>query len=336
MTDDELLEAQLVIDDPFNQAGLKTTLPEGAEVADILNIYNYKGYPQRKVHCAVCGSARHRMGFTLKLANGDLVLVGSSCGAEIAHESWAQHQKALKGQQDRQYYLRVLSRVRDIDPTVLRMLRAFERNFDQISRLHTRFQRTMPDVYELLRQRCLVGQPMLEIKVFRENKVQELSSSGNRQSARFVEETTFRHRLQGIQFFQYADPLSEFEHAVSSVEALLNLAQGTTGHSTATFRRHFKAMRGALGKIGRLIEAYNSVQDLFAAENLTGIADWMKRSDYKNGEYWVEEGALWWDGGRDGDAGKMHWPPPYHRMEPVALTALTTMMSLPRLVIVEE
>lgn len=332
LTDEELLQAQLRLDDPYEQKNRIDRLPIGAEVKDILNIYAFKDYPIQKVRCAVCNSRRHKYGFTVLLSTGELLLVGSSCGVEIAHASWAQFEQRLKGQLDRQYYLRLIERIQSTDASHFRAIRSLERPFDRLSSLHRRFQKTLPTPYQLFGQRFRAGQPVLEVRVLRESQVRELSSTNGNAAPKYVEDVVFRHRLQGIQFFYCSDPLAEFKTSIASVEAVLALSTNTSSLSVNHFRKRFASARTALKQLSMLIEAYNAITDFFAPSNLVGAAEWLNRSHLNDGKYWAEDGALWWDGGRSNDAGKMHWPAPHHKLDATSVGKFASALALPKAV----
>ena len=87
--DDGQLRLQaLRLRDPYDQPDLIFNIPSDAILLDIINIYVFERYPVEKVHCAKCGTRRHKFGFTALLASGDRLPLGSSCGAELFGESW--------------------------------------------------------------------------------------------------------------------------------------------------------------------------------------------------------------------------------------------------------
>lgn len=62
--------------DPEQQPGLVWTIPAGVEAAETINRYDFR---DRKVRCVVCHAARHNRGVTVRLTNGEIVLMGHDC-----------------------------------------------------------------------------------------------------------------------------------------------------------------------------------------------------------------------------------------------------------------
>jgi hypothetical protein len=88
LSDAELRQRQLEIDDPHDQPNLTAHIPEGVSPVRILNVYRFSKWPAEKAYCSKCEARRHRDGFTVELDDGSSGLLGSKCGADLWGESW--------------------------------------------------------------------------------------------------------------------------------------------------------------------------------------------------------------------------------------------------------
>lgn len=334
LTDDELLAAELKLTDPFQQRNLAEHIPEDATVVDIINIYVWEGYPATKVMCAWCGKPRHKRGYTARLSNGQLALLGSTCGSEYAGEAWKTYESKLVGKLDRQYYLRALQRLKDTGTDDLRELRAIRRKLDHFDALHRRFQKVMPDPYELLRQRFGSGLPVLEIRKLRRNSAYVASASSNG-VPQFIEETTFRHRVQGLRFFQSATPLALFDKSLGEIETLYEIAYSDKFVETGMLRKAFVKARRAAGDIADLVDAHNAQGEFFNAPNLRGLAEWLNSNLRLRGSYMHDANGLLYQDGK-GELEKVHLPPPHPVIDPTMVRKVSAILSPARVIAVDR
>ncbi len=325
-TDEELLAAELKIDNPLQQSGLVWALPDGAKFKAIRNLYAYSAWPNDKVPCAMCGFPNHKFGFTVEFESGELMLMGSSCGAKIAGETWQQQENAMRDLGNRQYYLRLLERAKAADEKLVRAIWALERRFDQISRLHVRFRKQLPEAYELLIQQCRKGEPVLEVKEMRENEAAKYATAGQ-SVPKFVENVLFRHRLQGTGFFFSEDPLLEFQSAMKDIESLFAVARATAGKSTNALSLVCRKARAALEVLGKLVEGVNETPKFFAPRNLEGVSQWLNHLGLRHDLYSIEGQSLCWNDGAD--TVKIDFPPPYEdAIDHARLTRLSAALQL--------
>ena len=103
----------LKVDDPRMQDGIVLYLPSDAVLEEILNVYHYTGYPKEKMYCSKCEAHRHAHGFTARLSNGQKVLLGSKCGADVFGTSWTEQELVFKHKEDRQSNLYSLDRLKE-------------------------------------------------------------------------------------------------------------------------------------------------------------------------------------------------------------------------------
>ena len=140
-------------------------MPKDAQLLDITNIYVFERYPREKVFCVECGGRHHKRGFTAMLTSGQRVLLGSTCGARLFKESWADAERRIEERADRQFELRKLDRMSTILRPLENGLIGWQAAMEHISGRRSAFDRQLGELASRVREAA--GQKAGALTIFR-------------------------------------------------------------------------------------------------------------------------------------------------------------------------
>jgi hypothetical protein len=147
LTDDQLLKAQLITDDPESLDGLVTEIPDNNEEPYVEYKYDLRHSGRAEFTC-VHGNHKHLAGFVMRKGS-DRYLVGWMCGKSIYGEDFDEYQSDFNAAINRQDSLKRLAELRETTTAFARWLHGLsEPNvFGLYERVRSQIRERMPWVW---------------------------------------------------------------------------------------------------------------------------------------------------------------------------------------------
>lgn len=280
LTDEQLRQRQLEIDDPHGQPNLVTHIPEGVEPVRILNVYSFSKYPIEKAYCSKCDAKRHRDGFTVELPDGSAALLGSKCGAELWGESWKEVSKRFEEECERAGTIIGFSRILPELQSVIVALAKWQPTVKLVAKNQRNFQSAMGNAFQQLRNTAVRFDQSLVVH----EKVRDFIAEGafEKQYGRPPDEPIYTmherigQRLEGGSFFQHTNLEVLFDLAVKDLDDAVAAGLNTSIHSQHKLRMHRAKVRDAMERLERVANAVRGLQLFYKSENLVRVARWME------------------------------------------------------------
>lgn len=294
--DDVLLAANLEIGDPRDLYDLVERIPEGAEIAEMVAIYNYRA---EKLRCAKCYKPIHHKGYVVRLTNGQHALLGNKCGRLYFSGSFEGHLANYKHRQRRQKYLRRAAPLDHAIDKALGWLEVWEGPTGTLAHLRREFQRHHRDLYDRLAEAAHKNDGELVVPKSRKVSGSELGST----AAQIAEmkqmirpgggghvpkyETTYesRGRMRGREFFFITlDPRAKVRDA--SVD--LRVAQKKLRRPNLTtdeLGRLLREVREAADKLTDARASYVAAREFLERSNLGVVVSWANEHPHVPGRY---------------------------------------------------
>ena len=278
LSDEELLRRALRLTDPYDQRELTDRVSAGVELVDVINIYEYREYPARKVFCVGCRGHHHKRGFTALLSDGKRALYGSSCGEQAFGESWTQAERRLKGLQNRKFELERAIRARLIMPDLLRALWLWESPVGKLEARMGCFDDRLGHLHSALAAAHISEDGLLSVATRVRDTIAEASSHDGDDRARYRDVRRVIGRLSGGLLFELRDGVGLLRRAIGAVETYRDLTAGDTASSTTNrlsgARRRVEDAVAALEGILRIDAAARS---FFQRSNLMVVLEWARQ-----------------------------------------------------------
>ena len=275
---DQIRNTVYRLTDPYDQSNLIPCIPEGAQLLDILNIYEFERFPAMKAFCVVCKAHRHKKGFTAALTTGHRVLVGSECGRKKFGASWQEAERRLKLKSEHQYELLMYDRLTMIRGQLEGKLQQWLRVFEQLEGRKSAFSRIFGDIDSRLKEVAIRGDSRLTVhrKVRKSAFQQALSRSDDKDDGKesFTYEEVTVGTLVGAGFF---DPLQ-------TNKAVANAIQSVKNHSfekalALDMKKRRKAVERSFEELRRCAEIYEDVDRFLSQDNFANLARWADQND---------------------------------------------------------
>jgi hypothetical protein len=295
LTDAELRNRQLEIDDPHDQPNLVNHIPEGVSPVRILNVYRFSKWPAEKAYCSKCEARRHRDGFTVELDDGTRAILGSKCGGELWGQSWRDVAAEFDIELERAGIILGFSRMLPELKAIIVALEKWRPTVRAVAKNQRRFQSVMPETFRRLRNAAVRADHALIVHM----RVRD-----------FIAEGTFEHRygktpdspiytmherkvceLGGHAFFEHTNGEVLFDLALQDLEAAVAVGMNTQMHSQHKLRMHRAKLRDAMERLERVAAALRAVRLFYKLDNLLAVARWIER-DQSGEEYEVHDHDL--------------------------------------------
>ena len=261
------------------------TLPEGnaGELVRLVNTYRW--HPE-KIGCVKCGAKRHHRGFTVELADGSLVLLGSKCGAEH-FGSWEKAYQGLKDTRRRRDYLLESDRWRHRVEEIVAGLRSWSRQLVLMDASRRRFRAAMTDLHELLTRAAIYNDGGL--KLYEVVRSRALESETGKKSGTVQERVL---PLGGAEYFIGADAVAALDTAIATLSNLAAEYDNTDGKTDDKLRKLSSQQRAAIKGLEKLIARHSAWAAFFDQKNLETVAYWATTTDDLPGTYRAAAGSL--------------------------------------------
>jgi len=308
-TDKELRSAQFLCAKPEAQDNLIGTLPEGADLVRLENLYAVSAATP-KVRCAGCGSRLHRHGFTGLLSTGQRVLLGSTCGAK-AFGSWEIAKRELDGLRGRQYYLAAIDRLTENAD-------AIEREFDlwlgcatALDATVAQFRAGMPDLFNALWGSARRGGQLTSLKRVQVRTIRQDGSM--RLTTR--DDVVGHGAVPGKAVFEVERAHWTTQTARAAIRDLLRAGDNPNGITAEAELQARKARAEAtVRSLEELHTAFEGLPALFAPASLSMIVDWSKKVGHLKGAYRKTPTGLVRDDGAASVSLSTGYAPPSHEL----------------------
>ncbi|WLA65664.1 hypothetical protein [Bradyrhizobium diazoefficiens] len=281
LSDAELRDRQLVIDDPHEQLNLVNHIPEGVSPVRILNVYRFSRYPAEKAYCSKCEARRHRDGFTVELDDGSSALLGSKCGADLWGQSWHDVAADFDIELERAGIILGFSRILPELKTVIAGLEKWRPTVRAVAKNQRQFQSTMPEFFRRLRNVAVRADHALMVH----EQVRDYIAEGafERRYGKAPDYpiyTTYEHKiheLQGCAFFEHANIEVLYDLALKDLSDAVEVGSHTQLHSQHKLRIHRSKLGDAMERLERIASAVRATQLFYTSDNLVRVARWIER-----------------------------------------------------------
>ncbi|PJG50037.1 hypothetical protein CVM73_38535 [Bradyrhizobium forestalis] len=295
LSDAELRNRQLEIDDPHHQANLVNHIPEGVSPVRILNVYRFSKYPAEKAYCSKCEARRHRDGFTVELDDGSVAILGSKCGADLWGQSWHDIAADFGIELERAGIIIGFSRILPELKAVITALEKWRPTIRTVAKNQRQFQGVMPETFRRLRNAAVRVDRALMVHQQVRDLIKEAEYErryGNAPSTPFyVMHERKVHELQGYAFFEHSNIEVLYDLALQDLAAAVEVGSNTQLHSQHKLRMHRAKLGDAMERLERVASAVRAVQLFYASDNLVRVAHWIER-DMPGEEFEVGDHAL--------------------------------------------
>ncbi|WP_139307681.1 hypothetical protein [Methylobacterium sp. 275MFSha3.1] len=285
LNDHDLRRQALVLDDPREQTGLAYRIDPGVGLLDVLNIYNFPGFPVEKIYCASCQGHHHARGFTALTTKGDRILLGSKCGADAFGESWASAEKRMKERVDRQYELHRLDRFAPIYKPMQAALGAWIRPVEDLAYRLIGFRTNLGELASRAQEAAIRHGGNLVIN----QRVRKRRSD----DPEWVEVPYAK--LHGAAMFSGFDRLNvvlAIEGAMKNMTDLVQMVPHTDRLSLPLMKRRRLRMEASFRQLEEVVAIYEAGQDFFTDASFKLLSEWSFVRDQKDYRYSFEGGLL--------------------------------------------
>jgi hypothetical protein len=286
--DQQLRIQALKLSDPYDQGNLIWTVPEGAKLLDIINIYVYERYPLKKAFCVECGGSRHKRGFTAMLTTGQRLLFGSTCGARRFEESWAEAERRIEERADRQFELKKLDRLVTSIRAIEAGLIGWQSAMEQVSNRRLGFDRQLGELASRVREAAQHKAGALT--VFR--KVQNIAARVSKANALGGYQEVTVGQIAGVEFLDSLDPAKSIAKALMALDAIKGSIGATDGISTKQLRSQRRAFETALEDVETSARIHAGAEEFFTAKNFAVMLQWANEHEATKARYILAENGI--------------------------------------------
>lgn len=294
-TDDIALRNEVLwIDDPYVQPGLVLDLPDGAQLGEVRNVYEFGRYPQEKVYCAKCEAHRHKRGFTVELTDGHLVLLGSKCGAEVFGRAWQRAARAYHARRERQQLLFTLDALRDALPLVFEQLKAWREPCVALDAARREFVRQFPKLAAALEAQ--VGDGALVVRERVRDYAAEQKAGDNAKLFTWIERRI--GTLEGGAALRSGFVEGRRDQARDNLAELSQACRANTTYTNQKMKALTRRTRDVRESLSLVLEMLNAGPALFSERNMRLVCLWASASDEVPGKYSLAGNEVHDDEGR--------------------------------------
>jgi hypothetical protein len=305
--DEQLRRQALKLTDPYDQSNLVWTVPDGAELLDITNIYVFERYPREKVFCVECGGHHHKRGFTAMLTSGQRVLLGSTCGARLFAESWADAEKRIEERADRQFELKKLDRFALISGPLESGLIGWKSPLEQISWRRAAFDKTLGELASRVREAANARAGALT--VFRKVQSNAARQAGMKSLGNELHQEVTVGQIVGIEFLASLDPAKAIGRAIDAFYVLKGSVSKTDNSTTKMLRDRRRGFERALEDVETSAKIHAGAEAFYTRSNFAEMVRWANEHGATQARYDLDANDVV---RREGSAGgiQISLPPP--------------------------
>ncbi|MCK1453585.1 hypothetical protein IVB36_22595 [Bradyrhizobium sp. 35] len=295
LSDAELRDRQLEIEDPHDQPNVVNRIPEGVSPVRILNVYRFAKYPAEKAYCSKCEARRHRDGFTVEMDDGSAAILGSKCGADLWGQSWHDVAAEFDIEVERAGIIIGFSRILPELKLVITALGKWRPTIRAVAKNQRQFQSVMPETFRRLRNAAVRADHALmihqQVRDFVAEAAFERRYGKEPDYPIYVMHERKVHELQGCAFFEHLNIEVLYDLALQDLAAAIEVGSDTQMHSQHKLRMHRAKLGDAMERLERVASAVRAVQIFYSSDNLVRVARWIER-DTPGQEFQVRDHAL--------------------------------------------
>lgn len=281
--DQQLRQLALKLTDPYDQPDLLTTLPDDAQLLDVINVYSYDQWPAQKVYCVRCGGRRHKHGFTALLASGHRLLYGSSCGCkQFGEKSWKTAERSMLGRADRKFELKKLDRFELLSRDLTKHLGWWAPVLQKVGGRRKAFARNLGELSSRCVEVARRDDRMMTITRKREFNAY-LDAKQRAQLGEF--ETVPFGTMKGAEFFSDQNIEVVAELADNAIARYKECISNTAMHTTTQLATRRRAVERAFEELERACKVYLGALDFFNEVNLRLVLRWVNENDITSEKY---------------------------------------------------
>jgi hypothetical protein len=296
ISDEFLRYEALSLSDPYDQIGLIWEIPIGAVLLDIINIYKFDRWPTDKVYCALCRRRQHKFGFTVVLASGQRLLLGSTCGEKLFCESWAAAEKRIKERANRQYELIKLDRLNLISQDLRKGLLSWSVVMERILNRRKAFENTLGELGSRVRDAAIYSNGALTVSVRVESKAAR--AAGLRDLGEYVDMKI--GDFAGAALFSPLDPKRAVERSLATLERMKLGIGNTEGMGTSILTKRRMDFERTFSDLEEAARMHEAAQEFFTPTNFKMLLAWANVHGATTARYEIDDEDIIRQEGRDG------------------------------------
>lgn len=280
LTDDQLANARLEIDDPLAIPSLSKDRPSADLTPEIVGEYHLTG-DHDAIWCCHCQAHRHRNGFIVTNATGANHLIGSTCGPKHYGLSFnfarTQHRTLTRRKA-------ILERLRSIcaaaDTTLTAIAGALASDgLRQIDLKRAEIRKASEQIFTLLSTFIQNGSPLQEMIQVRdldaERRRDENLPEGKSGPPIFIQQPRSLGIVAGAGLLRRRDCRDSLLALRAAVETVRDMGKAATdNYSLQALTKAVKAAEDAWDDANRAIAEAEAAPRFFSAENLDRLERW--------------------------------------------------------------
>jgi hypothetical protein len=286
--DEHLRHQALKLKNPYDQPELIWTVPEGAGLLDILNIYTFERWPKEKVYCVECDGHHHKNGFTALLTSGKRVLLGSTCGARLFGQSWKAAEKRIEDRGNRQYELLKLDRLALIIAPLREGLLGWSDVMERIMARRSAFENKLGDLASRTREAAIRHGGDLTVGRRVENRAAR--AAGMRDLGDYVEVKV--GNVAGAALFMPLDPAKAVARALAAIDEMQQGIGNTDATWTSVLIKRRKAFERTFEDLETAVKMHAGAQDFFTVENFRNLIEWANNHRATKSRYEIDADGI--------------------------------------------
>jgi hypothetical protein len=249
LTDEQILETELMTDDPESLEGLVFEVPPGDEETYVEFKYDLRGSGRDEEFTCVHGHHKHLAGFVMRKGKARF-MVGWICGGTIYGEDFDQYTADFDAAVNRQEGLRRARVIRDATEPFLVWLTQISKAevFNQYARVEDQFAERMPWIWDNLPAIARLDKGVLGVE------------------------------LPRTLFGDDTDPGDDFAKIVSEFGSLA-LMLVASAQAEKTIGQLKRRMESVVDRIERVFDQLKELEDLFQPAALTALCKFATEND---------------------------------------------------------
>lgn len=286
LTDQQLLQTDLRVDDPASLPNLSSERPDPELAPVVVGDYHLPttSEPLRCCHCKQ--HTRHWNGFVITNETGQNYLIGSSCGPLHYGVSFTHAKQDFKGEKDRQFQLKQIASIL-VNAEQLKSSAAAAAASEAVSSVLNKqreLKSASPDMVGRLGQMFENGSMLTEIVQRRdleqERKRDERLKHNTQESSPIMtwDEVPIGNP-QGVGFLsdRFSPSLRAAELIASVDDIVQKFGTGTDEFSTRELRACIKRFSEAFEAMEQTLEAVKEAPKFFGQDNIARMSRWSRR-----------------------------------------------------------
>ena len=269
--------------DPRNEWSINEQKAETSEFSGLVQYYKFE---DEKLHCCICGVARHHVGAVVLLRDGSYRLVGNCCGKAHFQEQWQTSSNALSQAEREANYRKKARGILLGRSDVLFALQSLRRSCAEVDEARCALKGLLKLEYDRLALEIFRGAGRLSYEVSLGNALADQGANGSLSST--LADTD---RLSGWELFSQHSWSTKLENLIGATAAAFDDLQRCLDKNHSLFAK-IRKVQNLADESYALYESLNRVLRYGDAKNADVIDFWFEKKGIPfkllaNGNSWV-------------------------------------------------